>query len=54
MTSEDGKKVEIIETDWVTDKTYQVFVNGKAVTEDFDSRIRAVKVANWWMDGCPA
>ena len=54
MTSEDGKRVEIIETDWITDKTYEVVVNGAIVTEAFDCRLRAIRVAKWWMDGCPA
>lgn len=54
MTSEDCKRVEIIETDWITDKTYEVRVNGSIVTEPFELRSRAILVARWWMDGCPA
>jgi hypothetical protein len=54
MTNEAGKRIEIIETDWITDKTYEILVNGKTVTEPLESRDRAIRVANWWMDGCPA
>ena len=54
MTTEDCKLVEIIKTDWITDKTYEVRVNGKTVTEPLETRARAIRIANWWMDGCPA
>ena len=53
MTSEAGKRVEIVEF-WNDDfRFYEVLVNRRRVFES-EERARAIRVARWWMDGCPA
>lgn len=53
MTSEAGQRVVIIEQ-WCDDMTHHiVFVNDSAVFAE-DDRVGAIRVARWWMAGCPA
>lgn len=54
MTNEAGQRVTIIETYCDDISLFEVRIDGKRVTEMFDDRARAVIVARWWMDGCPA
>lgn len=53
MTSEAGYRVEIVQDDSPRETEYHVFVNGRVVFTGND-RAGAVRVARWWMDGCPA
>lgn len=53
MTNEAGQRVEIVQDDSDRETAYYVFVDGNEVFDGND-RARAVRVARWWMDGCPA
>ncbi len=53
MTNGAGKRVKIVEY-WCDDlRSYEVLVSG-VVKFAGDDRARAIRVARWWMDGCPA
>lgn len=54
MTSEAGKRVTIDETTFRdgTANEYAVQINGKEVFTGENKGI-AIRVARWWMDGCP-
>ena len=54
MTNEAGQRVVIVEEYAGGDMFYRVEVNGKVVFFEEDNRARAIRVARWWMDGCPA
>lgn len=54
MTSEAGYRVTIMEFEFEGDYLYEVFINGDRVYQDFSDRATAIRVARWWMDGCPA
>lgn len=55
MTSEAGQRVVIREIEFEAgDCEYSVYVNGDRVFCELDDRVRAIRVARWWMDGCPA
>lgn len=56
MTNEAGQRVVISEYWCDTDYAYEVFVDGASVYKDCIDmdRTRAITVAQWWMDGCPA
>ena len=54
MTSEAGLRVVIREVDFGYEREYSVWINGDRVFCDRDGRERAIRVARWWMDGCPA
>ncbi len=54
MTSEAGYRVSILETQFAYDTLFDVFVDGRCVFCEFDNREGAIRVARWWMDGCPA
>lgn len=54
MTNEAGQRVVIREVDFEVDKEYSVWVGGARVFCDLDCKDRAITVARWWMDGCPA
>jgi hypothetical protein len=55
MTNEAGQRVEILEVEFSEGEAdYSVFVNNNRVFFDSNCRQRAVVVARWWMDGCPA
>jgi hypothetical protein len=53
LTSDGGYKVEIIESWYRYDTDFDVFVDGNRV-HSTDDRAKAIVVARWWMDGCPA
>lgn len=55
MTSEAGYKVVIAETSFrdSSDLFYTVVVNGKEMFSEYNNRQRAIRVARWWVDGCP-
>ncbi len=55
MTNEAGQRVEIIEFWHDSDTYYEVRIDARCVFSDPDAdRARAITVARWWMDGCPA
>lgn len=56
MTNGAGQRVVIREVDFEADgdKEYSVYVDGDRVFCDLDCRARAIRVARWWMEGCPA
>jgi hypothetical protein len=55
MTNEAGQRVEILEVEFSEGEAdYSVFVNNNRVFFESNCRQRAVVVARWWMDGCPA
>lgn len=54
MTNEAGQRVEIIEAFDSSDLWHSVLVDGRQVFFEEDNRARAITVARWWMDGCPA
>lgn len=55
MTSEAGQRVVIREVEFdAGDKEHSVWVDGARVFCDLDCRSRAITVARWWMNGCPA
>lgn len=53
MTSGGGYKVEITEFWWRYDTHFEVSVDGRRV-HSTDDRAKAIVVARWWMNGCPA
>lgn len=55
MTNEAGQRVAINEAVFNdgSDSHYTVLVNGREVFAESD-KARAIRVARWWMDGCPA
>lgn len=54
MTSESGKRVTIREVIYADgDHEYNVEINDAIVFCDVNCRERAIRVARWWMDGCP-
>ena len=57
MTSEAGCRVVITETAFNDGSAahYAVTVDAREVYDSFDgNRMKAIRVARWWMDGCPA
>lgn len=55
MTSEAGYRVQIMETTCDDGAAYyEVHVNGKPMFDGWNCKSRAIQVARWWMDGCPA
>ena len=54
MTSEAGRRVVIVEEFGPDCEAYRVEINGKVVFSCDNNRPRAIRVARWWMDGCPA
>lgn len=54
MTNGAGQRVVIVE-EFAGDVTcHKVLVDGDCVFFEEDCRQRAITVARWWMDGCPA
>jgi len=53
MTLEYGHRIEIIETQSDSESFFEVFLNGNRVFHVFDDRAQAIRVARWWVDGCP-
>jgi hypothetical protein len=53
MTIESGYRVEIIETQFDSESFFEVFLNTNRVFHVFDDRAQAIRVARWWVDGCP-
>lgn len=56
MTNGAGQRVVIRELWCDSDFAYEVYVDGARVHSDFldGDRQRAITVARWWMNGCPA
>lgn len=54
MTTEAGSRVVVTEDACGDDVFHTVTVGGECVFSEPDSRERALTVASWWMDGCPA
>ncbi len=54
MTNEAGQRVVIVEQYCDDLRNYQVLIDGACVFDDCDDRALAIRVARWWMDGCPA
>lgn len=54
MTNEAGQRVVIVEQYCDDLRNYQVFVDGDCVFDNSEDRSRAITVARWWMNGCPA
>lgn len=55
MTNEAGQRVVIREVVFAEgDAEYSVYIDGARVFCDLDCRPQAIRVARWWMDGCPA
>lgn len=54
MTNGAGQRVEIVEECACGDTFHKVIVDGGCVFFEEDCRARAVAVARWWMNGCPA
>lgn len=54
MTNGAGQRVVIVEEYAGGDLFYKVLVDGNCVFFDEDCRPQAIRVARWWMDGCPA
>ena len=55
MTNGAGQRVVIREVEFEAgDREYSVWIDGDRVFSDLDDRARAIRVARWWMDGCPA
>lgn len=54
MTNEAGQRVVIVEQYCDDLYNYQVWVSGNCVFDNGENKERAIKVARWWMAGCPA
>lgn len=54
MTNGAGQRVLIVEQYCDDMRNYQIFVGGNCVFDNSEDRTRAIRVARWWMNGCPA
>ena len=52
-TIESGHRIEIIESQFNGDSFFEVFLSGNRVFHVFNDRPQAIRVAHWWVDGCP-
>ena len=57
MRSESGARVEIVCAWYVSEdfdrESFAVLIDGEQVSDDYDTKEDAAKVARWWLDGCP-